>query len=55
VLAERGFGTLKTRRHIKYSAGTPMANLFVAVLDRMGVPIDKIGDSDGELGYLADL
>jgi hypothetical protein len=55
VLAGRGCGTLKTGRHVKYSAGTPMANLFVAMLDRMGIPTDKIGDSDGELGYLADL
>ena len=55
VLAGRGCGTLKTGRHIKYSAGTPMANLFVAMLDRMDVPIDKMGDSDGELGYLSDL
>jgi hypothetical protein len=55
VLAGRGCGTLKTGRHVKYSTGTPMANLFVAMLDRMGVPTDKMGDSDGELGYLADL
>ena len=55
ALAGGGCGTLKPGRHIKYPAETPMANLFVAMLDRMGVPAEKMGDSNGELGYLADL
>ena len=32
-----------------------MANLFVAMLDRMGTPVESIGDSNGELGYLSDI
>jgi hypothetical protein len=32
-----------------------MANLFVAMLDRMGVPAETFGDSKGKLGYLSDL
>ena len=32
-----------------------MANLFVAMLDRMGVPVESLGDSNGELGYLSDI
>jgi len=32
-----------------------MANFFVAMLDRMGVPVDHMGDSTGEIGYLANL
>jgi hypothetical protein len=32
-----------------------MANLFVAMLDRMGVPAETLGDSRGELGYLSDI
>ncbi|MGD1073353.1 MAG: DUF1552 domain-containing protein [Bryobacteraceae bacterium] len=55
VLAGRGCGTLKPGRHIKYEAETPMANFFVAMLDRMGVPVDQMGDSTGEIGYLSDL
>jgi len=55
VLAGGGCGTLKPGRHVKYAAQTPMANLFVAMLDRMGVPTEKMGDSNGELGYLTDL
>ena len=52
VLAGRACGYLRPGRHIKYPAETPMANLFVTMLDRMGVPVEKIGDSTGEIGYL---
>jgi hypothetical protein len=55
VLAGRGCGTLKPGRHVRYPAETPMANFFVSMLDRMGVPVDSMGDSTGKLGYLADL
>jgi hypothetical protein len=55
VLVGRAGGTLKPGRYIKYPAETPMANLFVAMMDRMGVPGEKIGDSTGEIGYLSDL
>jgi hypothetical protein len=36
-------------RHISYPAETPMNNLHLALLDRMGVHIDSLGDSNGEL------
>jgi hypothetical protein len=55
VLAGRGNGTLRPGRHVKYADETPMANLFVAMLDRMSVPVETLGDSNGELGYLADI
>jgi hypothetical protein len=36
-------------RHITYPAETPMNNLHLALLDRMSVHIDSLGDSNGEL------
>ena len=36
-------------RLIAYPAETPMNNLHLALLDRMGVHIDSLGDSNGEL------
>jgi hypothetical protein len=36
-------------QHITYAAETPMNNLHLALLDRMGVHIDSLGDSSGEL------
>ncbi len=32
-----------------YKMDTPMANLLVTILDRAGVPIEKLGDSTGPL------
>jgi hypothetical protein len=50
VIAGKLGGTLKTGQHIVYPANTPMANLLVTVLDKAGVPVDRIGDSTGPLG-----
>ena len=55
VLAGRGNGTLKPGRMVRYADETPITNLYVAMLDRMGVPAETLGDSTGELGYLPDL
>lgn len=55
VLAGRGCGSLKPGRMVKYPRETPMANLYVAMLDRMGVPVESLGDSNAELGYLSEI
>ena len=53
ILAGRANGTLKPGRHIRYSPETPMANLFVSMLDCMGVEPELFGDSQGKLDRLA--
>jgi hypothetical protein len=55
VLAGRGRGVLHPGRHVRYADETPMANLFVSMLDHMGVPIEKWGDSTGKLQGLSGL
>lgn len=55
VLAGRGNGTLHPGRHIRYADETPIANLYMSMLDRMGVPVEQIGDSTGRLEGLSDL
>ena len=40
-------GRLQGGRHIRVAAGTPAANLLVAVLDKLGVPIESFADSTG--------
>jgi hypothetical protein len=55
LLAGRGGGSLKPGRHIGYPRGTPMTNLYLALLDRLGVQPEKIGDSTGKLEHLSDL
>jgi hypothetical protein len=42
-------GQFQTGRHIAYPDDTPMANLLLTVLDKVGVHLDKIGDSTGRL------
>jgi hypothetical protein len=53
LLAGRGGGTLTPGRHIKYDDDTPMANLYVSMLNRMGVPAKKFGDSSGKTEQIA--
>jgi hypothetical protein len=49
VLAGGGGGTLRPGRHLKARRGTPMTNLFVSLLDRLGVRAERVGDSTGRL------
>jgi len=47
--------TLKPGRHVHYEKETPMTNLYLMLLDRMGVRQESIGDSTGNLEQLAEL
>jgi len=49
LLAGRGGGKLKPGRHIASPKGTPLCNLYVSMLDHMGTPVEKFGDSTGAL------
>lgn len=49
LVAGRGGGTIATGRHLVCEQETPMANLFVAMLDRVGAPVERFGDSTGPL------
>jgi hypothetical protein len=40
-----GAGKLKGNQHIKYEDRTPLANLLLTLLDRAGVPAEKVGNS----------
>ena len=40
LLAGKGGGTLKTGRHVRYPQETPVNNLWLAMLDRMGAPTE---------------
>jgi len=49
LLAGRGGGTLQPGRHVRLERETPMTNLYLSILDRLGVPAERIGDSTGKL------
>jgi uncharacterized protein DUF1552 len=57
LLAGGGSGQLKGGRHIKYPKETPLANLHLTLLDKLGVHRDRIGDSTGRVDdrALADI
>jgi hypothetical protein len=49
LLAGNLGGKFKSGYHVVYPAKTPMANLLLTILDRVGVHLDKLGDSTGRL------
>ena len=53
LLAGKGGNTIKTGRHIKFKQNTALANLYGEIAIRMGLQLDKFGDSNGPLKELA--
>jgi hypothetical protein len=51
LLMGKGGGSVKPGRHLKYSP-QPLNNLFLAMLDRLDVHVDRLGDSTGRLPRL---
>ena len=49
VLAGGGAGRLPGGRHIRYGNEPSLANLLVTLMDKMDVPVDRIGGSTGRL------
>ena len=49
MLVGGGAGTIKGGRHIKYKDSPSNANLLVTLMDKLGVPVEKVGGSNGKL------
>lgn len=49
LLAGGANGTIKTGQHLRYPNKTPLMNLYLSMLDRVGVHRDALGDSTGHL------
>ena len=49
VLAGGAAGHVAGNRHLKCAEETPMANLLVSLLDKTGIPIERLGDSTGTI------
>jgi hypothetical protein len=52
VLAGGAGGRLEGGRHLVYSEDSPLANLYVSVLDAFGAPVERFADSTGPLAGL---
>ena len=55
MLVGGGAGRIKGGRHLVYPKGTPVTNLFLNMLDKLGVPAENLGDSTGRLEHPTDL
>jgi hypothetical protein len=55
LLVGRGNGGIRPGRHVLYPIETPMANLYLTLLDRVGVRPETIGDSTGQVEHLSDV
>jgi hypothetical protein len=51
LISGRGF-EIVGNRHIRYPDETPLANLQVTILEKLGLSVDKFGDSSGRLNVL---
>ena len=49
VLFGGGAGTIKGGRHIRYPEGTPISNLHLTMLDKLGMPVEDMPYSTGPL------
>jgi hypothetical protein len=49
LLVGGGAGTLKGGRHLKYTDQPSVANLLVTLMDKLGVPVERLGGSTGRL------
>ena len=50
ALVGGGSGTLETGRHVKVTFDTPFMNLGLSLLEKVGVDVEGIGDSTGQIG-----
>jgi hypothetical protein len=55
LLLGKGGGAFKMGRHLAYPLVTPLTNLYLTLLDRMGLKPESIGDSTGRLEHLTDI
>jgi hypothetical protein len=53
LLMGKGCGAVRPGRHIRFPKETPLCNLYVWMLHRLGVRVDKFGDSNGALDGLS--
>ena len=55
IVAGGGAGRMKGGRHITYAEPTPLANLHLTLLEKVGVRLEKFADSDGTIKELLAL
>jgi hypothetical protein len=54
LVAGGGAGKIKGGRHIRYAEPTPLANVHLTLLDKVGVRLDSFADSKGKIHELLE-
>ena len=54
LVAGGAAGKLKGGRHIKYAEPTPLANLHLTLLEKVGVRVESFADSQGKIRELRE-
>jgi hypothetical protein len=52
IVAGGAAGNLRGGRHLRHEAATPLANLHLTLLDKVGVRLDSFADSNGQVDEL---
>jgi hypothetical protein len=55
LLVGGGAGQLKGGRHLRYRDGTPLTNLYLTMVHKLGVPAERVGNSTGVFAELSGL
>jgi hypothetical protein len=55
LLVGGGAGQIKGGRHLRYPDATPLTNLYLTVLTKLRIPVERFGDSTGQLEQLSDV
>ncbi len=53
LVAGGGAGQIKGGRHLRLPYDTPLANLHLTLIDKMGIPVERFGDSEGKIELLS--
>jgi hypothetical protein len=48
-----GSGTLKGGKHLRFENDVPISNLYLTILDKLGIEVEKFGDSNGKLNLVS--
>ena len=52
ILAGGGGGSLRPGRHVDFAGDVPLTNLYLSMLDRLGVKAERLGDSTGRVAEI---
>ena len=55
ILLVGGAGQVTGGRHLRLPRETPLTNLYMTVLTKLGVPAERIGDSTGQIEVVSEV